>query len=221
MHHRLALALSSLLLAQGCGGDERKGDIGDPSVSVTDGDDKSNPGSGGAPLGYDGAFDPSHVNYAKGAKLPRSLAFDGYADLDAQKLTSITLGDFYDPDHAKGYHALLITSGTPICPPCLAEVSVLKGKLDGPWKGKGVKVLQLLVRDEVNDPATPDAAQRWKRSQKLPWAVAADPKFTFGLPGSNPYPIQVVVDPVTLEVVERYEGFRQDLPAVDALIAAN
>jgi hypothetical protein len=80
--------------------------------------------------------------------------------------------------------------------------------------------IQLLLRDDDQDPTTAETALEWKLIHDATWGVAADPDFIFGRKGTNWLPVRVLVDPRTLKIIARHEGF-DDFPEVDALATAN
>lgn len=183
------------------------------------------PSATGAGSGGSGAVgapgDPAPgVFYSVGDKLSPQLSWQGYTD-GATELSVISLDAYHDPQGTRGINALLITEGQADCGPCIAEAKDLPKNLAGPWADLGIKVLQLIVADGKGAAATTETALYWKNKIHASWAVAADPQFTFAQIGSNPYPIQVLIDPRTLTIVDRIEGYRATLPELEALAAKN
>jgi hypothetical protein len=202
---------ATLLLA--CGEEKKPGTVGEGGPIVT-----PNPvpegGSGG------GSGGNGFVFYSVGDVLDAGLSWQGFAEGSGEPGT-ITLADYHDPTGEKGIRALLITEGQADCAPCVQEAKVLQKKMAGPWLDRGTRVVQLLVSDASGKPATTSTAQAWKTKIQASWAVGIDPDFTFAQVGSNPYPIQVLVDPRTLTIVDRFAGYRPELPEVEALAEKN
>ena len=160
------------------------------------------------------------LRYSVGDTLDHTLAWQGFVDGSAEaSLISVT--DYLDPTGARGINALLITQGTTVCPACLKEAQDLPARLAGAWGTLGVKVLQLLVQDSAGAGATTVTAEQWRKATQASWAVAADPGFTFAQAGSNPFPVQILVNPRTLQIVARFDGYHATLPQVDALAQSN
>ena len=202
--------LAASLLAVACGDDKGPGTVGEPSAPLTP---PSSGGAGGAPSG------PSTF-YSVGDPLDASLSWKGYTEGSAE-LGTITLGDYHDPTGEKGIRAILLTEGQADCAPCVAEAKDLSEKMAGKWQSLGIQVIQLLVTDGSGKPASASTALAWRDKIKAPWPVGIDPEFTFAQIGSNPYPIQVLIDPRTLTLVDRITGYRAELPEVEALAEKN
>ena len=219
---RLALLMISLAALVACGGEEAPGGIADGS---TQGSKGATPGKGGAggtgSVGAPGDPPPSNEGFLQvGDVLDPTMAWAGYAEGSSEAGT-VTLADYADPDGKKGITALLITEGQADCGPCIKEAKDIVANLPERWTPAGIKVLQLVVSDAAGNPATTAVASTWKQHAAATWAVAADPNFTFAQAGSNPSPTQVLVDPRTLTIVDRLEGYRPELPELEALAAKN
>lgn len=158
--------------------------------------------------------------YNVGDTLDPTLSWQGYTE-GSDELGTISLADYHDPTGALGVRAILLTEGQADCAPCVAEAKDLTAKMAGKWKDKGIKIIQLLVSDALGKPASSFVAFTWKNKVNASWAVGLDPQFTFAQNGSNPYPIQVIIDPRTLTIVDRIEGYRAELPEVEALAEKN
>jgi hypothetical protein len=207
------LALPLLLACS----EERPGPISEPNAPLV-----GSPGAGGSQGGSVGAPDDpaSGAFLAVGDKLSPDLAWQGYAP-GSDELGLLPLADFHDPTGALGIRALLITEGQADCAPCVAEAKDLTAKMNGKWKDRGIRVLQLLVSDAKGNPASGPVALAWRSKTKASWPIGLDPGFTFAQVGNNPFPVQVVVDPRTLTIVARIEGYRAELPEVEALAEKN
>jgi hypothetical protein len=77
----------------------------------------------------------------------------------------------------------------------------------------------LLVEDLDHGPATLTMAETWRDHYALTKVgVVADPKFTFKKPSGNGIPMNVLVDPRTMVVLDKFQG-APDRAEVDALVA--
>lgn len=222
---RLAALLAlPLCLLGACGGDDKPGGISDGTTSPagpTGGGQAGQGGAAGSGVGAPGDPPPSGEGFIQvGDKLDPELAWPGYVEGNPDA-GMISLGDYFDPDGSKGITALLITEGQADCGPCIKEAKDIAASLPEKWTPAGIRVVQLVVSDIKGNPATLDTALAWKQSSAASWPVGADPNFTFAQLGSNPYPIQVIVDPRTLTVVDRLEGYRPTLPELEALAKKN
>jgi hypothetical protein len=166
---------------------------------------------------YDGS--DSKRRYPVGVFLPLEMSWQGYAPGSTQAGT-VSLSDYADPDGSKGINALVISTGRTNCYWTVAEAEALPQLLATTWKDEGVQELQLLIKDDAGQPATDDTALQWKLQYGATWTVAADPGFTFAHQGTNGLPVRVLVNPRTMLIAAREEGF-YDFPEVDAMAQAN
>lgn len=139
--------------------------------------------------------------FPPGKQLDPSLSWEGYPKGQSEP-TTIRLSDFHDPDGSKGIVALLITQDAFTCDFSYEATREIHGRWPG-WNDDGIEVLQLVVFDYGDKEATVETARAWKEHFDASWGVGADPAFTFHEVGSNPLPVQIVVDPRTLTIVAR------------------
>lgn len=225
---RWLVLASSLLVA--CGDDGGKKAISDSDADPISAGGTGGSGSAGAAstAGTSGAAgqqtgapgDPPPANSIVGTVLDPAMSWKGYT-AGSDELGVVTLSEYFDPKGDKGIRALLITEGQSDCGPCIAEATDIHENLQGKWGQLGIKVMQLVVSDINGQTATTSTAYAWKKRIAASWAVAADPEFTFAEVGSNPYPIQIIVDPRTLTITHRLEGYRKELPELEALAEKN
>jgi len=157
--------------------------------------------------------------YVIGDVLPSDMSWDGVFEAKTET-GPITLESYHDPDGSKGINALLISEGHPLCSRTLAETTDLPDRLAGGWKTAGIHEIQLFLRDTQLRPATVQTAVDWKTVHQATWAVGTDPGFTFARQGLNELPVRVLVDPRTLVLTARQEGY-YDFPAVEQLASKN
>jgi hypothetical protein len=159
------------------------------------------------------------TRYVVGETLPLDMSWQGYLGGSSQAGT-VSLSAYSDPDGSKGINALVISTGKTACYWTVKETEALPGLLATSWKSEGVQELQLLIEDDAGQPATVDTVLEWKVMYGATWTVAADPNFTFARKGINGLPVRLLVDPRTMTVVAREEGFTA-FPQVDALAQSN
>lgn len=155
--------------------------------------------TGGDDAGADS--EQPEARFPPGTRLDKDLSWEGYAKGESEPST-IRLSDFHDPDGSRGIHALLITQDAFTCDFSYDATREMHARWPE-WQEEGIELLQLVVYDYGDKPATVDTAHAWKDHFKASWGVGADPNFTFHEIGHNPLPIQIVVDPRTLTVVAR------------------
>jgi peroxiredoxin len=135
-----------------------------------------------------------------------NLSWQGYAPFASQAST-ISIQDYYDCDGSKGINALLIINSATWCGACQNEATDLP-KHTSSFQQKGIRVLTLMVENQSGAPATLSTAKTWRDYFGLgAFATAADPNFTFAGFGSVGLPLQVIVDPRTMKIVDRIEGY--------------
>lgn len=124
---------------------------------------------------------------------------------------TIHMHDFFDPDGSRGINAIVIITSAEWCGACQAEAQTLEGKIRSKWGPDGVLVMELMLEDTKYSRAIPDvtsAADRWRAKFGLTdMAVGIDPGFTFAHSGTVGLPLNVIVDPRTMTMVSRADGY--------------
>ncbi len=179
--------------------------------------DEGSAGAGGASCAYPtkgyGVGEANAVDVA--------LSWSGYR-AGSDEASTLRITDYFDCDHAKGVRALLITEGAVWCEACRVEAKELDTLLETRWKGLGISVLALVAEDRDAERAKLATADAWRRSYGgRHFDIAADPGFSFMRYGHVELPIQLVVDPRTMKIVSRREGYTPGYPELEALAAAN
>ena len=139
------------------------------------------------------AYPPEPHELAIGSTLP-NLSFEG-------ENGPVALGTYFEPCAARSRLLLLRTSAL-WCGTCLWHAEHTRMLAGDARIADRSLLLDLLVADEDNMPATPAALARWRTRLDAPGPLAVDPTFTFrsvsiGIP---PLPIYVIVDTRTMEV---------------------
>lgn len=179
-------------------------------------------GSGGSTAGGSNCvYPPGPYGTSVGQVVQPSLSWQGYVE-GAAAATTISIQDYFDCDGTRGIHALLLSEAALWCGACQTEASELNGHMAGGWTQKGIDVLVLIIEDKLGNPAQLKHAESWKNTFKAQgWSVAADPGFSFQGPGSNGLPLGVVVDPRTMKIVAKNEGYDPQDPTLEQLAAKN
>ena len=140
-------------------------------------------------------------NYVQG-----NLAWQGYAENSAASGT-VSIQDYFDCDGSKGINALLIVNSATWCGACQEEASDLPSHA-ATFAQKGIRILTLMVENANGAPASLSTATSWRDNFGLDaYGTAADPNFSFAGFGSVGLPLQILVDPRTMKIVDRSEGF--------------
>ena len=174
-------------------------------------------GSGGAV-----AWPAGPYGVTIGKTVPESLSWAGYVE-GSKSPATLSLQSWYDPDGTKGIEAILVITSQFGCGPCYEEAQTLQGHSQS-WKsqGYGIKVLQLVVNDSNGDSADISAANEWKAKFGLvDIAVGADPNDEMAPGGSFGTPLQTLIDPRTMKVIDVTEGFSGDFSDVESLADTN
>lgn len=155
-----------------------------------------------------------------GSYVNGNLAWQGYAEGSSQ-LGSVSIQDYFDCDGSKGINAILIDSSAVWCGVCQEEASDLPSQAAS-FQAKGIRVITLMIEDNSGNPATTSTATSWRNNFGLDaFSVVADPNFSFGGNGSVGLPLQIIVDPRTMKIVAREEGFGGDYSTVLQLAQKN
>lgn len=214
----LCAGTAEALCVQHCGG-------GDTSSGG------SGAGGGGNPTAGAGGGEqvqPSNCEYptgqtgvAEGKVLRKTLQWQGFLEGSTQQ-TTIKVEDYLDCDGTKGINALLLTTGALWCGNCNQEASEFDRNMANKWEAMGIKILSLIIEDSYSNPATIANAQQWRSKHGgQRFAVGVDPAFSFAQWGENGLPTQLVVDPRTMQIVYRQEGYSPSYPSLEGLAQRN
>jgi cytochrome c peroxidase len=188
----LVLALAVVGGAAACGDDP-------PASSV-----QRSSGDAGAdaeaPLCVDGkptvAYPPEPYELGVLGTVPAGLSFEGPDG-------PVTIESFFEPCATRS-RLLIVRSSAAWCGPCLWHAAHTKRFLEDPRFAGRLILVDLLVGDEDNMPATLPALARWR--EKIDSAgskLAVDPSYTFGpaLLSRAPLPEYVLIDTRTMKIV--------------------
>jgi hypothetical protein len=209
------LVVLAALAAWGCGEPalevEPWGGFGDPGA---DGTPKSK-GPAGTCTYPDGPY-----GVDEGHTMPLTLSWQGYRP-GADAMSTLSAAELFDCDGTRGIHALLFVTSQFGCEPCYLESEALES-LMASWSSMGVVASVMLVDDVDGGPPSPSGALLWKEELGLTRVgVFLDPTFSLVVGASVGTPMQTVVDPRTMRVVQRFEGLPDDLQILHALAVHN
>lgn len=152
---------------------------------------------------------------------------------DSTAAVSMALQDFYDPTGEGVYpegspysegplpKALLITLGATWCGPCKEEAENVLPQLHASLRPTGAQFLFVLVEGDPGSPATEANLSAWVNAFDSSWPQAIDPSQDFRSAYGTSFPINLVVDPKTMTIVELRTGLLtgEDDPIIEAISA--
>jgi len=185
-----AVALSGA--ASACGSDE----AAPPIATVATGSDAGVDAPAPAALCTDGkavAYPPEPHEIGITGTLP-NLSFEG-------ETGSLRLADFFEPCAPKS-RLLVIRTTTLWCGTCRWHAAHTRSLLRDAALADRIVLLDLLVADEDNMPATVSALGRLRARLDVPEKLAIDPPYTFRKVGASldPLPTYVIVDTRSMQV---------------------
>ena len=155
-----------------------------------------------------------------GQPIDPTLSWQGYRP-GSTELSTFTMEELFDCDGSEGIHAILMITSQHGCAPCYEEASLLELRMET-WRPMGIRAAVLLVNDVYSGPPTEQSTLSWKKEFGLESVgVFLDPYFAL-VPGDSVYtPMQTIVDPRTMYVIERIEGLPPEFPTLEALAIHN
>jgi hypothetical protein len=162
-----------------------------------------------------------NMGVAKNQYLSSNLAWQGFGPGETEE-RSISIEEFYDCHRAKGIHAVLLITSQYSCGRCASQASGLTEKI-AEWADEGlnIQVLTLKIEDPTDiTPASMEGVNRWRDEHGLTTSyLAYDNSYTmvpreagggvrFGTP------INSIIDPRTMEVVEVIQTFDRSYAAL-------
>ena len=83
-------------------------------------------------------------------------------------------------DVLAGAELVLLNVGAGWCQPCVEETRTLEAEVFGPFRGRGLAVVQVLFEDALARPATGFFCREWSENFGLTFPVLRDPLFLTG-----------------------------------------
>jgi hypothetical protein len=122
----------------------------------------------------------------------------------------LSIENLYDCHGTRGINGILLIGSSMTCGVCMQEAGQLEAHTGpgGDFETNGIKVATLMMAGNTGGPASTSDANAWKTQYGLETsAVVADPGFTFAVGQSVGTPLHVVIDPRTMQIVDRVEGW--------------
>jgi len=193
--------------APGAGGDD-----GPPGSGASSGVGGS--GGGGSTTtgpGMECVYPTGPYGTSAGATLDPAMSWQAFPE-NGSSMQSVSVLDLFDCDGSKGTSAVLFIVAQISCQPCQMEADEVGGLLAG-WSAQGIRVVTLMV---------PGGASQWREAFGLESSIVADdPAGSMLADGGNGTPINIVWDPRTGQVVERWNGYGAGYGTLEALANQN
>jgi hypothetical protein len=231
-----ALAAAFAVGSVGCNSVTGAGDLNICGVNCDDDEgDSSGSGNGtGSAGGSDGSGTTSattgttqcvwpegNFGTAIGSNVRQNLSWQGYRPGE-DVISDISIEEFYDCDGSKGINALLVVTSATWCGNCQAEAQQMSSKTAGSWTDVGIQAITLMIENVEGAPATAETALEWRDSFGLTHSpVVADPAFSFAHNGTIGLPLQIIVDPRTMTIVDSIEGYSGQHTSLESLASQN
>lgn len=218
----------------GCNSVTGAGDLNVCGVNCDDGDSSGDTTGSGAGEGGNGTgtgssssgttqcvWPEGNFGTAVGSSVRENLTWQGYRPGE-DAISDISIGEFFDCDGSKGINALLFITSATWCGNCQAEAQQVSAKTAGSWTDLGIQVVTLMIENIEGAPTTTDTALEWRDSFNLVNSpVTADPSFSFAHNGTIGLPLQIIVDPRTMTIVDSVEGYSGEHSSLESLASQN
>jgi hypothetical protein len=157
-----------------------------------------------------------------------NLSIPGKRDLNGDgspvddPATTLRLSDYFQK---QGLRALLLSLAAEWCLPCKNEQPTLVSMYQSYLASGQVALLEVLVQDQLGNPAPQSVADAWATTYKLPFDIGADPQQVL-TPYYNPtsMPTQLVLRTRDMSIVFLHTGpvsESQFKPILDGIAAGN
>lgn len=149
------------------------------------------------------------------------VTFEGYRDGDGEWST-LSMLDYFDPEGAKGIHAIYVVVAAQWCGVCQQEAARLPKSYPA-LKERGARFLMVLGQDNTRRPSTKLTIDAWQSRFHLTFDVGNDPKLQFLPPGATGFPTCYVIDPRTMKILKVLPGITSDgsIPGLEPLLQRN
>ncbi len=154
--------------------------------------------------------------------VPASFEWDGVKTGESSP-TKLYVVDWYDPDGIKNIDAVLVITSKYDCQACVKEAKELESRASF-WRDSGlnIKIVALVFNSPTNSPADISSAIQWKSMYSLNSVdVGADPSALFAHKSLFSTPLNTVVDPRTMKVIEVREGYVDSYENLETLAYIN
>jgi len=214
--------LSGLLLACGPGRDfEDKNIFGSQTVGSTSVSIASTSTTGDESP----AWPQENIGFGIEKTIPDFVFWNGFAEgpLSSPKEVQLTTRDWYDPTGNFGINAILVITAKYQCSSCAEEAKGLNETIKS-WQSqkRKIKVVTLLINSDTNGLPDITSALTWKiQYEQSLSCVGIDPQKTFASTSSFSTPLNTIIDPRTMKVIDVSEGYTKDYSKLEELENAN
>jgi hypothetical protein len=171
------------------------------------------------------AWPTTNLGNEIGQSLPSNLAWQGLGPGETRE-RRISIDEFFDCDGSEDIHAVLIITSQYGCSRCTSQAAGLNQMLAS-WRSEGLNILVLTLKIEDpgdQSPASMTAVNHWKDAYGLTTSyVGYDNGYTM-VPrsggGSFGTPLNSIVDPRNMEVIEVIQGYDRSYSALLTLARA-
>jgi hypothetical protein len=170
-----------------------------------------------APGYVDASYPNGPYGFVQGSVVP-NMDFLGWASpsdtgYDLERIESIHLGQFYDPDGDKGIELLMVNASAVWCTVCQAEfLDLREAGVYAELKPRGLEVLGVLFEDSDALPARYSDMQTWARVFEVAFPFVIDPGFKMGaFFDRSATPMNMVIDARTMELLISMTGYNPEL----------
>ena len=162
-----------------------------------------------------------NMGVAKNQHVPSNLAWQGFGPGETEE-RSISIEEFYDCHGAAGIHGVLLITSQYGCSRCTSQASGLTEKI-AEWADEGLNIQVLTLKlEDSNDtkPASMEGVNHWRDAYGLSSSYLAYDNGYSMVPreGSGGIrfgtPLNSVIDPRTMEVVEVIQTFDRSYAAL-------
>jgi len=216
MLRRISLAALFLSLAVGCA--SKDGNTATTATDDTGSAEDTAPAEDAAPwLTYpEGPYGLNKDQVFPNVKL------SGYRDGKdgTMEWTELSMQDYYDPTGERGVYAILVIVSAEWCGPCKEEAKDLPGFYTNIYKPRGAKFLTAMIENASGKPADKAVVDRWVKTYKSNFDIAADPEGATMLPKTDPkwgIPRNYIVNPRDMKIVRVNSGTNPDATTIPGL----
>jgi hypothetical protein len=145
-----------------------------------------------------------------------NLAFLGWRDparvnYDVEKLETVRLSDFYDPEGERGVRYLWINASAVWCGVCRAEMQDIRAQnIYSELGARGLQLVGTLFEDNDSRPARPSDLKLWGSlpEHSIEFPLLLDPGFKLGaFFTSDATPLNLMIDARTMKVLDANMGY--------------
>ena len=156
------------------------------------------------PYGVTAGTIAEDISWENGWREPLAKGFDTSA------FETIALSDYYDPDGAKGYRAIVVNASARWCSICKTEQKHIREQ-HGTWGPRGAVFVEALFEDASTGPAKPEDLVAWGNTYQIGWVLVLDPANQLGrFFDRSASPMNMIINARTMEIRSIVTGMPDD-----------